>query len=258
MRPRSHLRYSVERFCYYRSICILDPDHLIVFETSTMPRVIADYFRSPGPFPDFELMGTLCAKPGYFCLGSDAICYRRSAAVPPSRRPIGSLHDVLHYSTAGGGIVRLPVDPNEIIENLRFERYQRDEAQGRTRLAEHPTLRDIYYRLRHLFPVAFRRYLQKIAMRDWHTIAFPNWPVDDTVERILERLLALSMKAQGVDTIPFIWFWPDAATSCVIMTHDVEGVEGRDFCSRLMDLDDAAGIKASFQVVPQKRYAVPN
>jgi hypothetical protein len=94
-------------------------------------------------------------------------------------------------------------------------------------------------------------------LNDWQTIAFPGWPVDGTVERILERLLALCMRAQGLKEIPFIWFWPDAATSCLVMTHDVETRAGRDFCSRLMDLDDAAGIKASFQIVPESRYGVP-
>jgi hypothetical protein len=40
------------------------------------------------------------------------------------------------------------------------------------------------------------------------------------------------------------------------MTHDVETREGRDFCSALMDVDEAFGIKASFQIVPERRYDV--
>jgi hypothetical protein len=56
--------------------------------------------------------------------------------------------------------------------------------------------------------------------------------------------------------VPFIWFWPNGAPNCMIMTHDVETSAGRDFSSKLMDLDDAYGIKASFQVIPEKRYSV--
>jgi hypothetical protein len=41
------------------------------------------------------------------------------------------------------------------------------------------------------------------------------------------------------------------------MTHDVETIDGRDFCESLMDVDDSFGIKASFQVVPERRYKVP-
>ncbi|MGO9008528.1 MAG: hypothetical protein ACLQPN_00370 [Bryobacteraceae bacterium] len=40
------------------------------------------------------------------------------------------------------------------------------------------------------------------------------------------------------------------------MTHDVETKAGVDFVSRLMDIDDGYGIKASFQIIPQKRYRV--
>src|SRR3989442_9979361 len=65
------------------------------------------------------------------------------------------------------------------------------------------------------------------------------------------------MQAQGIHRVPFVWFWPDSAKSCLIMTHDIEQLAGRKFCSRLMDLDDSAGIKSSFQVVPEERYPVP-
>jgi hypothetical protein len=66
------------------------------------------------------------------------------------------------------------------------------------------------------------------------------------------------MKAQAVETIPFVWFWPDRAKSCTIMTHDVEHLAGRNFCSQLMDLDDSVGIKSAFQIVPEGRYPVSN
>src|SRR5213080_2983434 len=45
---------------------------------------------------------------------------------------------------------------------------------------------------------------------------------------------------------------------CLVMTHDVETSAGRDFSSSLMDLDEAYGFKASFQVVPESRYEIPN
>jgi peptidoglycan/xylan/chitin deacetylase (PgdA/CDA1 family) len=65
------------------------------------------------------------------------------------------------------------------------------------------------------------------------------------------------MRAAGKQRVPFIWFWPDGAPNCLIMTHDVETRAGRDFTPQLMDLDESYGIKASFQVIPEKRYEVP-
>jgi hypothetical protein len=76
------------------------------------------------------------------------------------------------------------------------------------------------------------------------------------VEDLCERLLLLSMQAQGIDEVPFIWFWPDGAQSCIVMTHDVETEKGRDFCAELMNVDESFGIKASFQVVPEGRYRI--
>jgi hypothetical protein len=77
------------------------------------------------------------------------------------------------------------------------------------------------------------------------------------VENVCESVLLLAMQAAGLECLPFIWFWPDAARGAVMMTHDVETELGRNFCSRLMDLDDEFGIKASFQLVPEDRYTLP-
>ena len=58
--------------------------------------------------------------------------------------------------------------------------------------------------------------------------------------------------------IPFVWFWPEAYSSCAIMTHDVETVAGLNFCESLMDINDSFGVKSSFQLIPEgPRYAIP-
>jgi len=90
----------------------------------------------------------------------------------------------------------------------------------------------------------------------WDKLAFPAWPLDLTVERLLEAVLLLCMKSSGIDAMPFIWFWPDGAPSAAILTHDVETAQGRDFCPRLMDINESFGFRASFQIVPEERYAV--
>ena len=38
-----------------------------------------------------------------------------------------------------------------------------------------------------------------------------------------------------------------------MMTHDVEGEAGIDFCDELMDIDDSFGIKSAFQLIPEGR-----
>jgi hypothetical protein len=41
--------------------------------------------------------------------------------------------------------------------------------------------------------------------------------------------------------MPFVWFWPEGAKACLIVTRDVETEVGRNFPSNLVDLDEAHG-----------------
>jgi hypothetical protein len=153
-------------------------------------------------------------------------------------------------------VLRVPFNPSDIVDNLRRERYvSPSDGLART-LGLTAAVRKAYYLARPFLPVPVRKHLQKISLRNWGNVPFPSWPVDATVERIFEELMGLSLKAHGADRIPFIWFWPNGSRSCAIVTHDVETVTGRDFCSELMDVEDACGIKSSFQIVPEKRYPV--
>jgi hypothetical protein len=222
-----------------------------------MNRLITDYYRCPEKFVDLQLAGKLSENPGYFGFGHQTICYGNSSSGFRSHRVSGQLYDTLADVSADGGSVRLPLDPDEIIDNLRYERYWHEGSRWQERFAEHPYIRSFYYRLRPLLSLRVRRYLQRAHVNNWKSIRFPHWPVDRTVERILDRLLALCMEAQGIERMPFVWFWPDGARSCAIMTHDVEDLPGRKFCSQLMDLDESMAIKSSFELVPEKRYPVP-
>ena len=151
------------------------------------------------------------------------------------------------------GTVLLPFDADEVVDNLRLERYRSSQDQ------KHPThslVGRVYYLVRPLLPVKVRRYLQKARLRSWRDLKFPQWPVDRTVDNVMADLLLLSRRAHRVERIPFIWFWPDGATGAAVVTHDVETASGRDSSATLMDIDDSFGIKAAFEVVPEKRYEV--
>lgn len=140
-----------------------------------------------------------------------------------------------------------------LIEMLRFERYQ--QAASDTSL-EARLARESYYFVRPFLGVALRRHLQRLFLRNWKSRRFPRWPVDHTVEELLEALLLAAMKLKRVDRVPFIWFWPDGHSSCALVTHDVETGVGLKFCPTLMDMDDAASIVSAFQLVPEQRYKV--
>jgi hypothetical protein len=149
-----------------------------------------------------------------------------------------------------------PFLPGEIAQHLRFERYVETRSQVGWRACWEEWQRRAYYTIRPVLGVSIRRHLQRRALRGWNEIRFPTWPVDRTVDNVLEQFLERSMKAHGVDRIPFIWFWPEGHKSCCMMTHDVEEAAGVRACDALMDLDSRAGLAASFQFVPEGRYRV--
>jgi hypothetical protein len=213
---------------------------------------LVEYYRCPEECSSFGLVGALSTKPGYFRFGSSTICYGRYAGRQPASRAEDQQFDAFQDLEIKNGTVRLPFDPSEVVDNLRFETYAPDWRSH----FPHSALAPIYYFLRPFLPVRIRKHMQELHFRGWKDLAFPRWPVDCSVDDLLSQLLALSLKTNGVDRMPFIWFWPEGASSCAIMTHDVETKLGCRFCSALMDIDDAAGVKASFQVIPEQRYIV--
>jgi hypothetical protein len=217
-----------------------------------MNQTFVDYYRCPEEFARCFLDGGPSRNVGHFRFGPEAICYGSISKGTVRDNPEGELHDALNDAVAKRGAVRLSFDPGQIVNNLRFERYY-GGSQRRSFLSG-GLANKLYYLARPILGVSVRRHLQKLRLAGWRSIAFPRWPVDRTVEQIHETLLRLCVQAHNGEEVPFIWFWPEGLPSCAAVTHDVEAVEGRDFCPALMDVDESFGIRSSFQLVPEKRY----
>lgn len=214
-----------------------------------------DYYRCPEPYATFQMKEPLSEDSGYFRWGQDTICYGRTANGVRAHHADAIAFDAENDSDAYESQAICPFNPDEVIENLQRERYSAHFREpGRL---SHTLLRKAYYLLRPYMSVSVRKRLQKIHLRNWDRISFPEWPVDFTVDRVHRKLMALQMRAHGVTRIPFIWFWPEHYESCLIITHDVEDTIGKEFCSQMMDMDESFGFRSSFQVVPEDRYSVP-
>lgn len=197
--------------------------------------------------------GSLAGEPGFFRCGPHALCYGRSSAGVTSASLAEALADVASLvEHDGDGVIQLPFDPAEVIDNLRLERYC--ASSGRSPLKS--AVAQLYYLARPLLPVTIRKHIQRLHAASARSLSFPRWPVDTTADDLLEFLMRTALEFTGVARIPFVWFWPDGFSSCAIVTHDVETEAGRAFCPRLMDLNDRFEVKTSFQVVPEQRYQV--
>jgi hypothetical protein len=219
-----------------------------------MNRTFVDYYRCPEEFAGCFLDGEQSGPLGHFRFGPDAICYGSISKGEVHPSPDAELHDALEDAVVKRGTVGLSFDPDQVVNNLRFERYC--GSSGRHSLLSGRLANKLYYLARPILGVAVRRHLQKLRLADWRSIPFPRWPVDRTVEQVHETMLRLCVQAHDGKRVPFIWFWPKGFPSCAVVTHDVEAVKGRDFCPGLMDVDENFGIKSSFQLIPEERYAL--
>jgi len=223
-----------------------------------MQQAFFDYFRCPQELAVFRLQGNLGTQKGFFRFGPNTICYGRLSSGRTAATETDDMENAFNSAIIEDHACYLPFDSDEIVDNLRFERYRHSaQLNGRLSLAK-TIIRNAYYAVRPFLPVSVRKHLQRQALSGWDKRTFPHWPVDQTVEKIFEQMLILALRANQMDRVPFIWFWPDGCSGCATMTHDVETATGRDFCTRLMDLNDSFGIKSSFQLVPEERYAVPD
>ncbi|MGA3199219.1 MAG: hypothetical protein ABSD89_07405 [Halobacteriota archaeon] len=225
-----------------------------------MIQALLDYYRIPVDSLSGLSATNICAPGdvGFFQFGPRNICYGRChSGTTPSVADSGKF-DASKEIRREGTTILIPFDFTEVIENLRLERYRQKMTQGLEMFAASEPVRKLYYLAREVLPVSVRRQLQKAYFRDWRQLPFPAWPVDFTVDDLHQEFLRLCMETSGVKKMPFIWFWPGGAPNCLILTHDVETSAGRDFTFKLVDLDESYGFRASFQVIPEKRYEVPD
>lgn len=221
---------------------------------SNVDEYVTQYYRCPERYVKFDLAGQLSQENGYFQIGDEVLCYGQLARDTPSSTPNGKRCHVISHISNNNGITYLPFDGRQIVDNLRLELYSKNSRHDESLLGS--KLHEIYYFMRPLLPGGVRRLLQNARLANWKTLKFPRWPVDRSVDLLFEQLLLASLRGQGLERIPFIWFWPDGAPSCAVLTHDVETQIGLDHCSGLMDLEDAYGMKSCFCVVPESRYEV--
>lgn len=224
-----------------------------------MIKPLVDYYRVPEELLTRAVFSgeSVVEPPGFFQCGLESICYGRCrSGVAQEVVDSGNFNVRSSVQKSAAGI-QLPFDPDEVVYNLRSEKYHREGKSELEKFASSRPIHNIYYYFRNWLPFSIRRQLQRIFFRNWKQLSFPAWPVDFSVDSLHRELLRLILETSGLKRVPFIWFWPEGATSCLILTHDVETAAGRDFAFKLMDLDDSFGFKASYQVVPEQRYQVP-
>src|SRR5258707_9392008 len=119
-----------------------------------MNRTFVDYYRCPEEFAGCFLDGEQSGPLGHFRFGADAICYGSISKGKVHPSPDGKLHDALQDAVVKRGTVGLSFDPDQVVNNLRFERYC--GGLPKPSLLSGGVGNKLYYPLRPLLGVAAR------------------------------------------------------------------------------------------------------
>src|SRR5207245_2106873 len=127
-------------------------------ESRMIERALVDYYRCPEEFVKMSLTGDLSADSGYFRFGRD-LCYGQTSCGPRYPLPTNGLYDTLPDVKTENGVLRVPFNPSQVIDNFRLERYSAD-SQGASSMRQ-PSWQRRYYSLRRFMPAPVRRQLQR-------------------------------------------------------------------------------------------------
>jgi hypothetical protein len=152
-----------------------------------------------------------------------------------------------------GGSVFLPFDPNEVVESFWSERYLRTAAGEHMRSLRR-ALMIVYYRVRPLLPRPVQIWLRRRFARLQGRFAFPRWPIEPCLHDFFDAMLAILAGIAG-EPFPYIAPWPDGHTWALVLTHDVEHAEGLAAVDPVVELEQAHGVRSSWNLVP-RRYEV--
>lgn len=109
-----------------------------------------------------------------------------------------------------------------------------------------PRALNAFYRAKRLIPRRVQLAARRRLIRSQGVPAFPAWPLDTSVSRLVRFFAACTLRAAELDEGEFTWFWPEAHRAAVILTHDVESVDGIRRVLELADLEEERGFRSSF------------
>src|SRR5947208_477755 len=125
---------------------------------------LSDYYGCHQESLDLGIAGPLKDLRGYFRFGQDVLFYRQMGEYTcPTVN--GHLFDASEHVCRHESAIYLPLDPAQVVNHLRYERYV--DQLGQQRWIESEWIKKIYYMLRPLFPVSLRKHFQKVYLRGW-------------------------------------------------------------------------------------------
>ncbi len=153
--------------------------------------------------------------------------------------------EALPVTLAADGRVSVPFSLAEAYENYVMERW----AQGAPRRSLPPAALNVFYRVRRAIPRGAQLTARRALIRWQGSPEFPRWPFDASVGSLLALYARCCLRATAARELPFRWFWPRGRRAALILTHDVESAAGLRNAVAIADLEQARGLRSSFNIV---------
>jgi peptidoglycan/xylan/chitin deacetylase (PgdA/CDA1 family) len=201
----------------------------------------------------------LGSLPIWGCVAPDAAAARFAASLPGEWAPEVPVVDLSGAARtwawrSSDGATLFPFDPDELVTNLRSERYlSLQRSRGRSPTA---SARRVYYACRPLLPRSVQIELRRAFSRMQARTAFPRWPAEPALHDLVELVLGRVADVAGAP-VPYIGSWPRGRSWALVLTHDVETAAGRDAIEAVRAVEQAAGYRSAWNLVPE-RYEVPD
>ena len=118
-----------------------------------------------------------------------------------------------------------------------------------------PSGLQVYYPVKRLLPARVRHYLHSILVRSHDRPAFPGWPYEPALLRLMSEWLETSLARLQRKDGWHIGFWPEGHECCIVLTHDVESRRGLDRIEAMAELEDKFGFRSAWNL-PLAQYRI--
>jgi peptidoglycan/xylan/chitin deacetylase (PgdA/CDA1 family) len=107
----------------------------------------------------------------------------------------------------------------------------------------------LYWQIKPILPHQMIQSVRGIVHKTERRLSKRNWPIDDGYICFQWETLRQLLLISGRSSILFKNFWPDHHSYSLVLTHDVETVEGQSYIPQIADLEEKYGFRSSFNIV---------
>ena len=110
----------------------------------------------------------------------------------------------------------------------------------------------LYYLVKPLLPRSLIEQLKSTNARTAQSDFILHWPIEDRFVRFQWEVARQLLNFTDQKKLTMRKFWPSGKNFAVVLTHDIETIDGQNFVMEVADLEERLGFRSSFNFVPER------